>query len=126
MEGETEIVKLLGSGADPNLQGGLYGTPLQAACYKGSLQIAQFLLENGADVNSQGGTYCTALQAVAGIYQYSLNTDFPLKVVSDIINLLLNYGADPNVQGGKSGSALKAASCKQEIVALLRARGATS
>ena len=39
----------------PCVQGGEYGSALQAASYGGCDQIVQRLLEKGADVNVQGG-----------------------------------------------------------------------
>jgi ankyrin repeat protein len=37
-------------------QGGEYGTALQAASYKGNLDIVKLLLEKGGDPNAQGGS----------------------------------------------------------------------
>ncbi|EXK76369.1 hypothetical protein FOQG_18887 [Fusarium oxysporum f. sp. raphani 54005] len=44
-------------GADVNAQGGWYGNVLQAASYKGHLEIVQTLLDRGADINAQSGGY---------------------------------------------------------------------
>jgi ankyrin repeat protein len=60
----TDIVKLLlDAGADVNLQGGNYGTALQAASAGGHSRSVRLLLDAGADVNLMGGKYGSALQA---------------------------------------------------------------
>lgn len=60
------IVQLLiTNGDDVNLQGGHYGSALQAAAYRGQENTVQLLLTNGANVNLQGGDYDSALQAAS-------------------------------------------------------------
>jgi hypothetical protein len=54
---------LLEKKADVNTQGGLFGNALQAALYKGALEIVGMLLEKGADINAQAGADGNALQA---------------------------------------------------------------
>jgi ankyrin repeat protein len=56
---------LLENRADVNAPGGRYGNALQAASYRGHIEIVQLLLENKADVNAQGGEYGNALQAAS-------------------------------------------------------------
>ncbi|KAK2938624.1 Ankyrin repeat [Fusarium oxysporum f. sp. vasinfectum] len=51
--------------ADVNAQGGEYGNALQAASFKGNLEVVQLLLGKGADVNAQGGEYGNALRAAS-------------------------------------------------------------
>ncbi|KAH8797096.1 ankyrin repeat-containing domain protein [Flagelloscypha sp. PMI_526] len=108
---------LLDNGADMITVGGMYWTPLQAACGKiHNLKMVRFLLQKGADVNTVGGEWGTALQAAA--YQGSL----------DIASFLIENGADVNIKGGKYGTALQAASHKSygriEIVRFLIEKGA--
>ncbi|THU91221.1 ankyrin [Dendrothele bispora CBS 962.96] len=78
---------LLEKGADPNVQGGQYGTVLQAASFTWNQAICELLLKKGADPDVQGGKYGTALQAAS----YTGN--------QAIVELLLEKGADPNIQG---------------------------
>ncbi|KAH7196238.1 hypothetical protein BKA60DRAFT_625831 [Fusarium oxysporum] len=110
LTGITETVKvLLSNNRNVNIQGGKYGTALQAAsvgCHKG---IVRLLLNEGADVNAQGGDYGTALQA-ASFFGHK-----------EIVRLLLDEGADVNAQDGEYGTALQAASAKghKEIISLL-------
>ncbi|KAI9789761.1 MAG: hypothetical protein M1816_005800 [Peltula sp. TS41687] len=111
----TEITSLLlEKGADPNRQGSVYGTALQAASKSRHETIVRLLLENGADPNLQGGEYGTALQAAS---RNGMET---------IVRLLLDKGADPNLQGGRYGTALQAASHSghETIVRLLLDKGA--
>jgi ankyrin repeat protein len=56
---------LLKSGADVNLQGGIHGSALQEAAFRGSHTTARFLLQHGADVTVQGGEHGSALHAAA-------------------------------------------------------------
>ncbi|EXA53641.1 hypothetical protein FOVG_01379 [Fusarium oxysporum f. sp. pisi HDV247] len=56
---------LMAEGADIDVQGGRYGTALQAASSEGHPEIVQLLLDKGADVNAQGGECDNALQAAS-------------------------------------------------------------
>ncbi|KAK4175394.1 hypothetical protein QBC36DRAFT_331536 [Triangularia setosa] len=105
---------LIDGGADVNVQGGHYGTALQAAANGGHRDITQLLLDRGADINAKGGIYGTALLAASqGGYR-------------DIVQLLLDRGADANAQDGDCNNALLAASQGgyRDIVQLLLDRGA--
>ncbi|KAM5526673.1 hypothetical protein FOXYSP1_20914 [Fusarium oxysporum f. sp. phaseoli] len=101
-------------GADVNAQGGKYGNALQAASYKGNLEVVQLLLDRGADINAQGGKYGNALQAVSW------------KGNPEIVQLLLGRGADVNAQGGEFSNALYTASyfSNREVAQLLLDKGA--
>uniref|UniRef100_A0A0W0EVR9 Uncharacterized protein n=1 Tax=Moniliophthora roreri TaxID=221103 RepID=A0A0W0EVR9_MONRR len=72
-----------------SIQGGKYGTALQAASssWRENLDIVNLLLEKRADINLQGGFYGTALQAASSEGKL------------DIVKLLLEKGADINLQG---------------------------
>nr|XP_001391279.2 hypothetical protein ANI_1_1558064 [Aspergillus niger CBS 513.88] len=64
--GLTRVVKaVLDKGASPNVSGGLYYRPLQAAACMGHLEIVQLLIEATAEVNAKGGALSTALGAAA-------------------------------------------------------------
>ncbi|KAF9064043.1 hypothetical protein BDP27DRAFT_201288 [Rhodocollybia butyracea] len=65
--GVVSCVKYLlaGDKCSVNVEGGHYGTALQAAASRGNKDIVQLLLEHNADVNTQGGHYGSALQAAA-------------------------------------------------------------
>ncbi|KAF5342988.1 hypothetical protein D9758_013663 [Tetrapyrgos nigripes] len=74
--GETDIVNfLVENSTNVNVEGGKYGTVMQAACIakeKGNyhygidyLKQVEILLNNGADINSQDGKYGSPIQAAA-------------------------------------------------------------
>jgi hypothetical protein len=88
---------LIENGADVNMQGGLFGNPLQAASWVGRENIVQLLLHHGANVNMQGGFYRNPLQAALALSH------------ENIFQLLLHNGADANIQGGRKGSPLRSA-----------------
>ncbi|CAI7621157.1 unnamed protein product, partial [Penicillium viridicatum] len=95
---EKMVQTLLYHGADVNIQGGYFGTALQAASHNGHKKVVQILLDQGADVNASGGKYGSALQAVSfGGHK-------------NLVQTLLDHGADINAPGGEYGSALQAAS----------------
>ncbi|SCO84738.1 uncharacterized protein FRV6_08865 [Fusarium oxysporum] len=101
-------------GADVNEQGGEYSNALQAASYKGSLEVVQLLLDKGADINAPGGYFGNALQAASS--EGNL----------EVVQLLLDKGADINADGGQYGNALQAAlyNGNLEVVQLLLDKGA--
>lgn len=88
---------LLDNGAHVNAQGGDYGNALQAASFRGHVEVVQILLDKGAHVNAQGGNYGNALQAASCIGR------------DEVVQILLDKGADINAQGGKYGNALQGA-----------------
>jgi ankyrin repeat protein len=89
--------EMIENGADVNMQGGLYGSALQAASIMGHENIVQLLLHHGANVNLQGGFYGSALQAATWVGNES------------IIKLLLDHRANVNMQGGILRCPLRAA-----------------
>ncbi|PVH80522.1 ankyrin [Cadophora sp. DSE1049] len=92
------IVKiLLDRGADPNSQGGLFSTALQAAAYQGHTRVLDLLLQAGANIDATGGRFDCALSAVS----------WSGKVES--VRFLLSRGANVNLQGPQVGTALQAA-----------------
>ncbi|WDK22134.1 hypothetical protein CGRA01v4_13424 [Colletotrichum graminicola] len=102
--------QLVLKGADVNAQSDYYNGALQAASFKGDIELVQLLLlSNGADVNAQGGKHGNALQAALILDHI------------DVVKLLLSNGADVNAQGGEYGNALQAASHEGhiEVVQLL-------
>ncbi|KAJ3870633.1 ankyrin repeat-containing domain protein, partial [Lentinula edodes] len=114
LHGLYEVIQKLISFADVDVSGGAYGTPLQAASFKGHEHIVKLLLKNGAKVNAQGDRYGNALQAAS------------LQRHEDIVKLLLENGADVNAQRGVFENALQAASSQghEPIVKLLLEMGA--
>ena len=60
---DIQIVELLlNAGAHVNINGGLFGSALQAAAISGKAKAVRLLLEHGALPNYAGGTYGTALE----------------------------------------------------------------
>jgi ankyrin repeat protein len=111
--GET-LMLFLSKSTNINVQGGEYGTVLQAVSARGLKRTVQLLLDNGAETNTQGGYFGTALQAASAYGD------------EEIVELLLDKGAEANAQGGYYGNALQAASANgdEQIVKLLLVRGA--
>jgi hypothetical protein len=56
---------LLEEKTDINMQGGYFGTALQAASVNGHEKVGELLLAKGADVNAQGRFFGSALQAAS-------------------------------------------------------------
>lgn len=52
---------LLNAGADINVNGGPFGSALQAAALSGKVDVVQLLLEKGASIDYKGGIYGSAL-----------------------------------------------------------------
>lgn len=97
--------RLIEKGEKPDLDEGYFGTPLQAALYKGHWRIAELLVENGADVNHrESHEMGSPLQAAVS------NPENPAWQVQEAVSWLLRKHADPKQQGGKWGTALYAAS----------------
>ncbi|KAI9651617.1 MAG: hypothetical protein M1831_000577 [Alyxoria varia] len=119
----TGIVRmLLDKGAEVNAQNDMWKSmhgynarnALQAASFKGHLEVVRILLDEGADVNTGSGHCGNALQAASW------------KGHREVVQMLLSKGANVNAQGGQLGSALQAASFRglPEIVQMLLDDGA--
>lgn len=94
---------LLERGADLNINGGVWGTGLSTAAYKGHRETIQWLLDHGAYLNgSEKGRYGYPLQTAA------INADTNL----DTMRLLLKNGEDVRAKGGRFRYALQAAALK--------------
>ncbi|KAJ7067281.1 ectomycorrhiza-induced ankyrin-domain/NACHT-domain-containing protein [Mycena amicta] len=108
------VQELISRGAEVNALGGDSGNALQAASWKGHIEIVHLLLDQGAEVNAQGGLHGYALQAASSSGHI------------EIVHLLLNHGVEVNAQGRLHGYALQAASSRGhiEIVHLLLNHGA--
>ncbi|KAK0625680.1 Ankyrin repeat domain-containing protein 50 [Lasiodiplodia hormozganensis] len=151
LRGDIEEVRTLLERCDVNVQGGLYGYPLQAAAFKGHESIVQLLIEHGADVNAPGGLNGNALHAASteghvgtmrvlldhgvsanvrgeayGTALYAATTARCCSVSYKAVNLLLKYGAHANAQGGYHGNSLHLAAMhrRYDIVELLVDNGA--
>ncbi|KAJ7132644.1 ankyrin repeat-containing domain protein [Mycena filopes] len=119
-----------------------YGSPLHAACLRGSAEVVQLLLDHGAQVNTWVGEWGSPLAAACfggdeGVVQLLLahgadvnvpGTAYagtPLEAASEsdytgIVRLLLENGADVNRQTGDYGGALQVAATKAEKLELVR------
>lgn len=104
---EIEVVRLLlAAGADVNATSGQrYGTPLQLAAKRGTLDVIEFLLDHGADINAaspmeESGK--TALQVAVDAGNF------------EVARLLLTRGADINTPASQAGgvTALQAAAIR--------------
>ena len=80
-----EILRiLLAAGANPNIQGGTYGTALRQACTGGDDEVVRTLLKNGARTDVYGGPYGSSLNAAI--------THGSVQMIEDLIKA----GADVN------------------------------
>ncbi|BCS19896.1 uncharacterized protein APUU_20328A [Aspergillus puulaauensis] len=131
-----------------DIEGGMYGSALQAASSRGHVMIAGVLLDDGARVNpADTGIYGCPLHAAAAeghaelvsvLIRRGAATDrqipgygTALQVASAaghtvVVDVLLEQGAAVNAVGGRYGTALQAA-CSEghvEVVEMLLADGA--
>jgi hypothetical protein len=116
--GLTTLVRLLiESGADVNMQGGAFGSILNAASSSGYVSIVELLLEKGAKRNTKHEPHEGATYELYGdaLYVASLCGNYA------VVKLLLERGFDANARGGKYGNVLQAASCwgNGDVVRLL-------
>ena len=89
----TEAVKaLLESDANPEAyqDGGFNPGPLQDACLKGDIEIAQALIEAGASTDRRD------YEGVQPLHYAAIHDD------PDLIQMLLDAGADPNMRADRS------------------------
>ncbi|KAJ3530598.1 hypothetical protein NMY22_g8505 [Coprinellus aureogranulatus] len=102
-KGDIKLVTcLLECDADPNLQGGLYSTALQAACRNGKLEVVNLLFKHGADPNLTGGQWSSALHACP----------FNSRAAVDCVRALLEHKADPDVRNKDGDTPLHNACCE--------------
>ena len=115
----SELMLLLGSGADPDLRDGWGSTPLHVAARTGQLDLVELLLDHGADADA--GTadglsvLADAISSTAGV---------PERV--RIARRLLEEGADPDAGRSDGHTALMAAvgTGQPELVEVLLEAGA--
>ena len=117
-DGEIKILKLLHQrGADINLPGGVWGTGLHTAAFKGNVKAVEWLLDNGADLHTKRqGRYGDPLQHAAIAHNKSFET----------LRLLTQKGAEIHTKSGTFGQALQAAALRgsKKAVSLLLRKGA--
>ena len=89
--GQISSFRTILKNGNVHAQGGEYGNALQAASYRGNMDIVKFLLEQGIDVNVQGGQFGNALQAAA-LIKWKPHA---------VVQLLLENGANVNARGGR-------------------------
>ena len=85
------------AGTDLNAVSGVFGTALQAACYRDQLHASKMLLSFGANANSTSSFHGNPIHTAAR------NGN------AELIELLSEYGADLDAKGGLYGNALIAA-----------------
>ncbi|KAF4554160.1 Ankyrin repeat-containing protein 28 [Elsinoe fawcettii] len=95
---------LIKNGAKVHESRAPFGTPLLAACHRGTIRLVEILLEKGADVHAVNETYGDALQIAAA-------RGFPT-----VVQHLLDKGAKINTGIGMYNSALEAAAYKLNYV----------
>jgi hypothetical protein len=110
--GTVRLLVLNGADANTYIRG--FGCALQAASWRGDIELIRVLLDAGALINKTGGHFGHALQAAAW------SGHMP------VVELLLSQGADIDTQCGHYGSALQAASWsgEQKVVECLISYGA--
>jgi hypothetical protein len=77
------VLAMLRHGLDPNVRGGLCGSPLNTTAWMGRLDLVELLLDHGADLSQTAGKYRTALCSAAAEAGYAGN----LEVVRTLVRL---------------------------------------
>lgn len=118
---EGMMERLLEAGADPNIGGGHYIYPLQAAAHNSppELGYCRLLLKYGADPLAEGGSYFNALQAAICNLHHS--------DCKDVVKTLLEAGVPLNTRNDEGETALSKAiesHCGPEVIAMLLNAGA--
>lgn len=119
---EAIVRSLLQHGADVDIKGKYFGTPLQVACSVDAVGTVYALLDAGAAIDGDGGGFGTGLQAAASIGSLEIvkllisrgaDVNFTnvsprpplawaaLKSHFEVVQYLLQAGADPNVPEGQ-------------------------
>ncbi|KAJ7059443.1 hypothetical protein C8F01DRAFT_1295268 [Mycena amicta] len=141
--GYCDVIQLLcQQGADISADHGFLGNTLQAASFRGHLEVTRMLLKYGADVivNKQVVPYRMSYSRNSNALLWPRGKHFRINIGDygnalqaasdgghpDIVRLLLEHGADVNMQGGHDGNALQAASHSGhlDVVRLLLEHGA--
>ncbi|KAF4340762.1 hypothetical protein FBEOM_5323 [Fusarium beomiforme] len=143
-EGLHEIVELLlEMGADVNIKGGIFESPLRIASINGHFQVVNLLLNKGAETDKKGderiGVLSTASYAGhIDVVRLLLDRGWEVNSVSsplvkasyqghiDIVKLLLKRGADVNLPDWEGSTAIQFATFGGhfDIVKLLISNGA--
>ncbi|KAF3481642.1 uncharacterized protein GIQ15_04401 [Arthroderma uncinatum] len=89
----------ISNGGDVNLEGGRFGTFLQAAAGMGHEEMVDLLLDHGADIHICSGRLGSALSAATSEGNLS------------IVKTLIQRGSNVNEECGEYGCALQAAVC---------------
>ncbi|KLJ08471.1 hypothetical protein EMPG_16100 [Blastomyces silverae] len=144
LTGVADLIEiLLADGINPDAYQGRYGTPLQAACTLGHVEVTRQLLAKGADFNlmKDGSSNALRLATIGGHAETvklllekgahihasgPLLQDAAARGHADLVKLLLQEGQDPNTHDEYDGTALQDA-CTYghgEVVDLLLENGA--
>lgn len=110
--GNTAMVDLLlAAGADPNMPGSMFITPLIAAAGGGHLAIADRLIRHGARLDARLAVTGPPIEAFPGTLEgFTALAVAAHNVHPEMVRLLASWGADPNVRLALDSTPLHAAS----------------